>query len=77
MLFFTRMRKSILTIVIALGLGAQSIGQITSAPVFSSLRTMAEWEEVQALTISWTSFPSILKKIVAEARLQNTSNYFE
>ena len=70
MAFFTRMRKSILTAVIIFSLGAQSIGQITSAPAFSNLRTMAEWEEVQALTISWTSFPSILKKIVAEARLQ-------
>ena len=31
---------------------------------------MAEWEEVQALTISWTSFPAILKQIVAAARLE-------
>ena len=31
---------------------------------------MAEWEEVQALTISWTGFPAILKQIVAAARLE-------
>ncbi len=31
---------------------------------------MAEWEEVQALTIAWTDFPAILKQIVAAARLE-------
>ena len=30
-------------------------------------RTMAEWEEVQTLVITWTSYPSILKKIVLAA----------
>lgn len=29
---------------------------------------MAEWEEIQALTISWKSFPAILKQIAAAAR---------
>lgn len=29
---------------------------------------MAEWEEVQTLTIGWISFPSILKQIVTAAR---------
>jgi agmatine deiminase len=40
---------------------------ITSPPDAESLRTMAEWEELQALTISWTGFPGILKQIVAAA----------
>ena len=31
---------------------------------------MAEWEEVQAITIAWTTFPAILKQIVAAARLE-------
>ncbi|MBX7051542.1 MAG: agmatine deiminase family protein [Flavobacteriales bacterium] len=41
---------------------------ITTPPVGSQIRAMAEWEEVQTLTIGWVSFPSILKQIVAAAR---------
>lgn len=37
-------------------------------PVYSNIRTMAEWEEVQALTLSWKAYPSILKQITAIAR---------
>ena len=44
---------------------------ITSPPDAESLRTMAEWEEIQALTIAWTGFPGILKQIVA-ASVQET-----
>ncbi|MFM7310394.1 MAG: agmatine deiminase family protein [Flavobacteriales bacterium] len=44
----------------------------TSPPTGNELRAMAEWEEVQALTIAWTSFPAILKQIVAAARLETT-----
>lgn len=44
--------------------------QTTTPPNFTNLRAMAEWEEVQAQTISWTSFPAILKQIVAAARLE-------
>jgi agmatine deiminase len=43
---------------------------ITTPPQHSHLRSMAEWEEVQALTIAWTDFPAILKQIVAAARLE-------
>jgi len=43
---------------------------LDSPPAYSNIRTMAEWEEIQALTISWKSFPSILKQIVAAARLE-------
>ncbi len=43
---------------------------ITTPPQFSHLRAMAEWEELQALTIAWTDFPAILKQIVAAARLE-------
>lgn len=42
--------------------------QITSPPNFLHLRAMAEWEELQALTIAWTTYPAILKQIVAAAR---------
>ena len=41
---------------------------IETPPPFDSLRTAAEWEEVEALTISWTSFPCIQKQIVAAAK---------
>lgn len=41
---------------------------IETPPPYDNLRNMAEWEEIQALTIAWTSFPSILKQIVAVAK---------
>ncbi len=40
---------------------------ITSPPPFQ-VRTMAEWEEVQTLVVTWTSFPGILKQIVRAAK---------
>ncbi|MFM7769182.1 MAG: agmatine deiminase family protein, partial [Bacteroidota bacterium] len=43
---------------------------IASPPPFSNLRSMAEWEEIQCLTVAWTSYPSILKQIVANAKTQ-------
>ena len=43
---------------------------IASPPPFTNIRAMAEWEEIQCLTISWISYPSILKQIVAAARTQ-------
>jgi agmatine deiminase len=41
---------------------------IETPPDFPALRTMAEWEEIQALCISWTSYPTILKNIVRNAK---------
>lgn len=40
---------------------------ITSPPDFA-VRTMAEWEEVQALVLTWRSYPVILKQIVRHAK---------
>jgi len=45
---------------------------ITTPPPFDNLRTAAEWEEIEALTISWTSFPCIQKQIVAAAAAECT-----
>ncbi len=45
---------------------------ITDPPPFSELRTAAEWEEIEALTIAWTSFPCIQKQIVAAAAQECT-----
>ncbi|MFT6175704.1 MAG: hypothetical protein ACJAY4_001935, partial [Cryomorphaceae bacterium] len=45
-------------------MGSYSFSQakgIETPPPFENLRTMAEWEEIQALTITWQGFPSILK----------------
>lgn len=39
-----------------------------TTPPQMPLRTMAEWEELQSLTIAWTSYPSILKQIVAASK---------
>ena len=40
-----------------------NLGVITDPPSFS-VRTMAEWEEIQALTIAWEGFEPILTEIV-------------
>lgn len=42
---------------------------ITSQPI-GNLRTMAEWEEVQAICITWTGYKSILAQIVDEAQTE-------
>lgn len=38
-----------------------------TAPPNFSVRTMAEWEEIEYLVLSWKSYPSILRQIVAAA----------
>jgi agmatine deiminase len=43
---------------------------IEDPPPFDNLRNMAEWEEIQVLTIGWKSYPGILKQIVAHAILE-------
>lgn len=40
---------------------------VSTAPPFS-VRTMAQWEEVQTLVLTWTSYPSILAQIVDAAQ---------
>jgi len=49
-------------------LSAQAPG--TTTPPNGPLRTMAEWEEIQALVITWTSYQPILRQIVANAQTQ-------
>ena len=44
---------------------------ITTPPI-SPVRTMAEWEELQALVITWRGFSSILTEIVRVARQECT-----
>jgi agmatine/peptidylarginine deiminase len=41
---------------------------IETPPPYDNIRTSAEWEEIEALTISWTSFPCIQKQIIAGAQ---------
>jgi agmatine deiminase len=43
---------------------------IITPPVGSYLRSAAEWEEIQCLTIAWTGYTNILKAIVAAAKLE-------
>jgi agmatine deiminase len=55
----------------------QSRGASSNAiatPPASPVRTMAEWEELQGLTITWTSYQSILREIVRWAK-QETRVY--
>ncbi len=49
------------------GLQSRSLACITSPPE-GKVRSMAEWEEQQALVITWTSFTNILTEIVRHAR---------
>ena len=46
----------------------RSVACITSPPSGVAIRSMAEWEELQAVVITWTSFTSILTEIVRHAR---------
>jgi agmatine/peptidylarginine deiminase len=39
-------------------------------PPGGDIRTMAGWEELEALTITWTGYPAILREIVREAQTQ-------
>jgi agmatine deiminase len=39
--------------------------EITTPPVGSEIRTPGQWEEVQAVCITWTGFPSIHRQLVA------------
>lgn len=42
---------------------------ITTPPP-GPLRTMGQWEEIQALTVTWRSYESVLREIVRAARLE-------
>jgi agmatine/peptidylarginine deiminase len=42
---------------------------ITTPPA-SPVRTAAEWEEIQALTITWTSYTSVHRQIILAAQLE-------
>jgi len=42
-----------------------SLRGIPTPPPGSNLRTAAEWEEIEVLTITWQDFPCILKQITA------------
>jgi agmatine deiminase len=44
---------------------------ITTPPT-SPVRNMAQWEEIQALTIAWVTYPSVLKEIVRAAEKETT-----
>lgn len=48
---------------------AYATDAITVPPGFP-VRTMAEWEEIQALFITWRTYPSILRQIVKEAQTE-------
>lgn len=47
-----------------------SSGVLNTVPPASPVRTIAEWEELQALMVGWRSYPSILRQIVAAAKQQ-------
>lgn len=51
------------------GLDLSSIHRgIETPPDFPQIRTMAEWEEIEVLVVSWISYRSILKEIIRNAK---------
>ena len=44
--------------------------QLSTSPPPTSVRTMAEWEELQTLMVSWKSYTPILTEIVRSARAE-------
>ena len=56
-----------LLLIIKIISNTRSSSVITTQPI-GNLRTMAEWEEVQAICITWTGYKSILAKIVEEVQ---------
>lgn len=42
----------------------RSSNVITTPPIGSAIRTMSEWEEVQSLIITWTSYLSVHREII-------------
>lgn len=49
-------------------LNSRQVGSGIPTPPTSPVRTAAEWEEIQALTVTWTSYQTVLKEIVRYAR---------
>ncbi len=49
---------------------SQTPGIISILPPSSPVRTIAEWEELQGLLITWKSYSSMLREIVRAARLE-------
>ena len=65
----------------ALGEPAQMQGYLNTVqptgivtPPASPVRTMAEWEEIQALTITWTTYTPVLRQIILAC--QNETNIY-
>jgi agmatine deiminase len=56
--------------MVPLYMGSRGIQPLTAAviPPSSPVRTIAEWEELQALMVGWKSYPTILRQIVAAAK---------
>ena len=48
----------------------ESLRGIPTPPPGSNIRTAAEWEEIEVLTITWQGFPCILKQITAASILE-------
>ena len=55
---------------------SRSLNCINSAPNATSVRTLAEWEELQAVVITWDGFSSILTEIVRQCKRRMRSDYF-
>ncbi|MEP7129085.1 MAG: hypothetical protein ABI729_09470, partial [Chitinophagales bacterium] len=54
----------------ALRNGYNSINTGVVTPPSSPVRTIGEWEELQGFTITWTSYTSMLREIVRNAKLE-------
>ena len=48
----------------------KQINNTSTPPPYSNLRAPGEWEEIDAICITWTSYQSTLKEIVRNAQTQ-------
>ncbi len=63
-----RTKTTVAIIVVALFFSCKLFAQTFTTPPTTPVRTMAEWEELQALVIAWNSYTNILTEIVRAAR---------
>ena len=52
----------------SVSLAQNSAPTYNSPPTFPNVRVMAEWEEIEALVVSWKSYSNVLTQIIKHAK---------
>jgi Porphyromonas-type peptidyl-arginine deiminase len=61
------MKKIYVALLLGWALATQAVAQVSTTPPDFPVRTMADWEEHEALVVAWRSYPAILTEIVRAA----------